>query len=125
MVNFSFFNNFHSILAEFLAPVFALPMTYTAIKSKIRAKRGRGWGEVILPAPSAIAAPGASTFSVTIDKNVENPLSYSRPSFFRWTCKTEMAAGVIPEMRDACPSERGLMRLSFSTTSLESPGRPV
>lgn len=32
-----------------------------------------------------------------------------------------MAAGVIPEILDACPSDSGLTRLSFSTTSLDKP----
>lgn len=80
----------------------------------------------------------SSTFAVNLDKNVEvtggrghserrNTMRhrYSKPSFFRWTCNTEMAAGVMPEMRDAWPRERGWILFSFSTTSLESPGSPV
>lgn len=46
------------------------------------------------------------------------------PCRFRCTCKTAMAAGVMPEMRAAWPRERGLMLSSFSTTSLDRPGRP-
>jgi len=34
----------------------------------------------------------------------------------------EIAAGVIPGMRLACPRDRGWSRESFSTTSRESPG---
>ena len=34
---------------------------------------------------------------------------------------TEMAAGVIPSMRDVCPSEVGLIEDSFSFSSFERP----
>lgn len=37
------------------------------------------------------------------------------------TESSEIAAGVMPEMRDAWPSERGFIRDSFSRTSRESP----
>ena len=37
--------------------------------------------------------------------------------------KIEMAAGVTPEMRLACPSETGLTKLSFSTISRDNPGK--
>jgi hypothetical protein len=33
----------------------------------------------------------------------------------------EIAAGVIPDILEACPSERGRMLESFSTTSAERP----
>jgi hypothetical protein len=36
--------------------------------------------------------------------------------------RIEMAAGVTPGMRLACPSERGDSRESFSITSRERPG---
>ena len=35
-----------------------------------------------------------------------------------------MAAGVTPEMREACPTVDGLTRLNFSLTSLENPETP-
>ena len=38
--------------------------------------------------------------------------------------RAELLSGVIPEMRDACPRERGRTRESFSITSLERPAIP-
>jgi hypothetical protein len=37
------------------------------------------------------------------------------------TSKREMAAGVTPDMRDACPIEAGRTRCNFSNTSREKP----
>jgi hypothetical protein len=39
----------------------------------------------------------------------------------RYIINTEMAAGVIPSIREACPKEAGLMAVSFSFNSLERP----
>jgi hypothetical protein len=33
----------------------------------------------------------------------------------------DMAAGVMPEIREACPRDNGLTFESFSTTSLDNP----
>jgi hypothetical protein len=41
--------------------------------------------------------------------------------FFRWTDKREIAAGVTPEILEACPRERGRTCVSFSRTSRERP----
>jgi len=41
-------------------------------------------------------------------------------AFFKYTISNETAAGVIPEMRDACPRLRGLNLSNFSLISLES-----
>ena len=43
--------------------------------------------------------------------------------FARVIARMEMAAGVIPGIRDACPRESGLIERSFSVTSRESPDR--
>ena len=40
--------------------------------------------------------------------------------FFRWTSSSEMAAGVTPEMRVACPSVCGRCWVSFWRTSKDS-----
>ena len=45
--------------------------------------------------------------------------------FARVTANMDIAAGVIPGIRDACPREAGLTAWSFSTTSLESPDREI
>ena len=48
-------------------------------------------------------------------------LRRSIPCFFSQTNKIEIAAGVIPEMRDACPIDDGLWSFSLAITSLDSP----
>ena len=45
----------------------------------------------------------------------------TRKPRFKWTSSKEIAAGVMPEMRAACPIVSGLCRLSFCCTSMESP----
>jgi hypothetical protein len=40
------------------------------------------------------------------------------------TSRREIAAGVTPEIREACPTDAGFTRLSFSLTSLEKPVIP-
>ncbi len=55
-----------------------------------------------------------------IRKNL-NKIAYSTPIFLRCTISIDMAAGVTPEMRDACPMEPGSVRASFSFVSLERP----
>ena len=44
-------------------------------------------------------------------------------SLRKCTWRTDTAAGVMPDIREAWPSEMGLIRVSFSTTSFESPER--
>jgi hypothetical protein len=41
------------------------------------------------------------------------------------TSRSEIAAGVTPEIREACPTDAGLTRLSFSLTSPEKPVHSV
>ncbi len=43
------------------------------------------------------------------------------PLLFSQTSKIEIAAGVIPEIRDACPIDDGLWSFSLAITSLDSP----
>ncbi len=43
------------------------------------------------------------------------------PRFFSQTSKIEIAAGVIPEIRDARPIDDGLWSFSLAITSLDSP----
>ena len=46
--------------------------------------------------------------------------AFAKPRF-RCTSRSEIAAGVMPEMRAACPIVSGLCRLSFCCTSVEKP----
>ena len=39
------------------------------------------------------------------------------PRFFSMIISSEISAGEMPGMRDACPSDRGLMRVNFSMAS--------
>ena len=41
--------------------------------------------------------------------------------FFKYTSNKEIAAGVIPEIREALPKVSGRASLSFATTSLDKP----
>ena len=43
------------------------------------------------------------------------------PERFKWTRSKEIAAGVMPEMREACPKVSGREAASFCCTSFESP----
>ena len=43
-----------------------------------------------------------------------------KPPFFRCTISSEIAAGVTPEMREACPSVSGRCFCSFCRTSIDS-----
>ena len=47
---------------------------------------------------------------------------FSPPSRFTHTMRTEIAAGVIPGIREAWPSDTGWMSVSFWRISVESPG---
>ena len=49
------------------------------------------------------------------------PWSQIYPNFFKLTMRMDMAAGVTPEILEACPIEIGLNVDSFSFTSVESP----
>ena len=48
-------------------------------------------------------------------------LRRSIPCFFNHTSKIEIAAGVMPEIRDACPIEDGLWSFNLAMTSFDSP----
>jgi len=48
-------------------------------------------------------------------------LSGVRTPRFRWTSSSEIAAGVIPEMREAWPIVSGLCWFSFCCTSIDRP----
>src|SRR6266852_5261765 len=48
-------------------------------------------------------------------------LSGVRTPRFRWTSSSEIAAGVIPEMREAWPIVSGLFSFSFRCTSTDTP----
>lgn len=41
--------------------------------------------------------------------------------FFKYTKSNEIAAGVIPEMRDALPKVSGRASVNFAITSLDNP----
>ena len=45
----------------------------------------------------------------------------NKPCFLRYTNNNEIAAGVIPEIRDALPIVSGRVSVSFATTSFDKP----
>ena len=45
----------------------------------------------------------------------------NKPCFFRYTNNSEIAAGVIPEIRDAWPIVSGRDSISLATTSFDKP----
>ena len=77
-----------------------------------QAKRSGAFGQALLlrVAHAALATAGAT------------PVKPLKPPFFKWISSKEMAAGVTPLMRPACPSVSGRCFCSFCRTSMDRAG---
>lgn len=82
------------------------------------------WASALAHGPSTLTRASGCQPSGIRFLTASGTVSYF-PAFIRftYTMSTDMSAGDTPEMREACPRERGRILSSFCRASMEMPSR--